>query len=332
MKRSVGVTAAAVVLLLGSALLALVFIVSLATAILPSRISPQISQPGPVSATASTAVGTVFSLLLAGWGIVTAVGILRLRPWARISLMVVSIMAIFVNSMGIVTMFTLLPAMAGPLDPRTLLISRVMMLGIFGIPGTIAAWWLVLFTRPRVKQQFAAEASDVEQAVAPIELLPARSRQTRPVSITVISVVLMAAAGGLGLMIPIYRLVWPIGFPALILGIRVTGYEAVLFYVAFGLLEVALGLGLWWMKPWAWAGTIAFCVFSLVNGAAMALRPATLVQMIAEINAANGVPPSFALPPAFFQAMFVLAVAPVLVALCFLLRNKPAFRPSPAAL
>jgi len=60
------------------------------------------------------------------------------------------------------------------------------------------------------------------------------------------------------------------------------------------------------MKPWA-GGTIAFCVFSIFNDTAMALRPGTLSQTVGAINAACAVTPSFALPPAFFQILLVLA-------------------------
>ena len=102
-----------------------------------------------------------------------------------------------------------------------------MMLAIFGVPGTIATWWLVVFTRPRVKHQFTTEANGMEQAAAPMEVLPTHSTQTRPVSVAVISLLLMAAADGLGMMIPLHRFVWSIGLPALILGIKLIGYKAV---------------------------------------------------------------------------------------------------------
>src|SRR6266478_318150 len=94
-------------------------------------------------------------LLLCGL-FLSAVGIqvIRLRNWARISLLVIAGLMLFFGVMGIAVIFVTL-FVSTPADPR---VSRALLAAIlaliYGIPTAISAWWLILFTRSSVVAQF----------------------------------------------------------------------------------------------------------------------------------------------------------------------------------
>jgi hypothetical protein len=325
MKRTASVTAAAVVLLIGSAIFVLIAIMAVVVAVfMPSSASPNIGPPGAPSQTGLIVLGGVFYLALAGWGLATAAGILRLRPWARISILIMSALAIFVCLIPLLTV-SLLPPMPGLHDATAILIVRLVMFGILGLPGAIAVWWLILFTRRRVKQQFASEPTGAAPDAPAI-----RPSRERPVSITVIAIVLLAGPLAL-LFLLVGHFVGPLGMPAWILGVEVDGDKAALFYVTLGLIELALGLGLWWMKPWARTGSVALCLFSIANSGGAVLRADALTRRLAAMFAAIGVPTTLPAGSAFFRLGIALGVVPFLVALWFLVRRKAAFATFPGA-
>jgi hypothetical protein len=325
MKRSSSVTAAAVVLLLGSAILILIAIVTaFAMVLLRSRPSLPIGPAAAAHESGFLVVTALFYLALAGWGVATAVGTLRLRSWARISILVMSVIATIGCLGALLMLLIVLPSIPGPQDAQSVLIIRVITFGTLGVPGAVAIWWLLLFTRPRVKKQFEREPTGAASYLAQVPF-----RRARPISITVISIMLLWAVPGLLLMTLTNRFFWPSGFPAWILGAEVTGHKAMLVYVGLGLIEAALGLGLWRMKPWARTGTIAFCVFSLVNAGVMALRPETFTRTLAAFYAANRVtiPEPVQIPAVVFEVALAFGAVLILLAVWFLVRHKAAFGP-----
>ena len=93
MKRSAGVTAAAVVALMGSVCVSILGVSSLFGLIIASRKGiPETALPqqGPNPLVASMGLGILFDIGLATWGLSTAVGLLRLKPWSRISVLIFS--------------------------------------------------------------------------------------------------------------------------------------------------------------------------------------------------------------------------------------------------
>jgi hypothetical protein len=147
MERSGGVTAAGVVLLVGSTILLLI---ALATAFA----IPYIASKAPAAQYTPGAfvAATIFYLALAGWGVGTAVGLFRLRPWARISILSMSVLALVIGIISAVSVFILLPHMPDQQGAHTMAAVRGILVASFGFPMAIAAWWLVLFLRPGVRQ------------------------------------------------------------------------------------------------------------------------------------------------------------------------------------
>jgi|HubBroStandDraft_1064217.scaffolds.fasta_scaffold659774_2 membrane protease YdiL (CAAX protease family) len=86
MKRSAGVTAAAIVAMLGSAFTLFMAVVT-GLGLVLVRYLPQRNGIAPMGAVA--ALGPIlFYLALGGCGFATALGILKLRPWSRISMII----------------------------------------------------------------------------------------------------------------------------------------------------------------------------------------------------------------------------------------------------
>jgi hypothetical protein len=94
-----------------------------------------------------------WTLLLAGWGLATGIGLLRAWRWARISALIFSGLLSLFGVLGIVA-FLLMPG--GDVSRWTLMILRTTSTLLFLIPITIGLRWLFFFRRNEVKAYFQA--------------------------------------------------------------------------------------------------------------------------------------------------------------------------------
>jgi len=97
-------------------------------------------------------------LVFSVFGIATGIGLLYLRNWARISVLIWSGLLVFFGTIGIpvayLTSFSPTPN-APALPPESMQVVRWILLVICGLPLLIGGWWLVLFNRKSVKAHFA---------------------------------------------------------------------------------------------------------------------------------------------------------------------------------
>ena len=97
-----------------------------------------------------------FFFLAALFVAVAGVGVLRLRRWARMALLVVAAFLLLFAAMGmVVILFTLFVAPPDPAVSRGTLAAVLAF--IYGLPLLVAIWWLALFTRRAVRMQFENE-------------------------------------------------------------------------------------------------------------------------------------------------------------------------------
>ncbi len=92
-RRPVGIVLSAMALGLAALVLVLLAFAGIGTALLGSHGGTASGTPSPVTPAVAAGVMLVFALLyggLAAWAIATLVGLLRMRPWARISTMVIA--------------------------------------------------------------------------------------------------------------------------------------------------------------------------------------------------------------------------------------------------
>ena len=139
MKKPFGVTASAIVALLGSLLmLGLCVVLCLVLVLSPGR--------GPMPP--ETKLGMVLGLgifgFLGAWGTATAIGLLRLRNWGRVSIL---IFATLLALTGVVAAPAILLIPAPPTAPPNFNAIRAGMAVFYGVLGALGALWLYYFSR-----------------------------------------------------------------------------------------------------------------------------------------------------------------------------------------
>src|SRR6266478_2117483 len=170
------VIAAGVVAILASLVTILIAVAAIAGV---SLMPPAGSSPPIPQSVKSTAVAMmVFLAGLAIFGIFTSVGVLHLKNWARVSILIWgAVMAAFSGLALPFAAFMPMPE-APAQSPVALPFVRTLLLIVYGIPFLIGVWWLLLFNQRAIKEQFLAPALGDGQLAA-----PARPRCPLPLAI-----------------------------------------------------------------------------------------------------------------------------------------------------
>jgi len=167
MKRPAGVTVSAVIL---AVLSLLQIVLGLGMALLGSltheKGSPAAALPGWI-AIIMYELCALF-LLIAAWGIATAIGLHRLRRWARYSTLIigglVAVCGLLMAAGGLIALFapqlTAAGAATGSIHSAQFLVRAVfgIMELLYLAVAAIGIWWLVYFNRKHVRMAFAPPA------------------------------------------------------------------------------------------------------------------------------------------------------------------------------
>ncbi|HKS81900.1 MAG TPA: hypothetical protein VJR23_10390 [Candidatus Acidoferrales bacterium] len=272
MRRSVGVTISAVIVFVGCGL---VLLQALGTAFAAFALTSMQQEPsflGPI-----LIFEVIFLVGLAGWGIATGVGLIRLRNWARISMIVFSVLLVICTLVpALLFMFVPLPIPSNAKDPemmaRIMTMMRVVIEG-FGLGlAALGIWWLYFFAKQSTRAQFAGGsygAASAAPAVASglqFDVPPPMRRLGRPVSITVIAVLLIIPACFAPLSLIEMRVVFPgQQLPFMFFGIFVTGSIGVALFLALMVAQAIAGVGLLKLRPWARILAIWLEAYTLLN-------------------------------------------------------------------
>ncbi len=263
-ERSSGVTFAAAAVFLGSGLLALAFVVD----VLSREFMGQMPFGG-ASATA-TRLGliemAVFDLGFAGWGIATGAGLLRLKAWARASILVFSGLMLAGCGMGSVAMFLLpLRGREVPGGPPAAMVREVA-IAVLAVPMLIAVWWLVYFNLATVKKQFEEYATTGEYSRDDGSAKTLFLKPHRPLSITLIALMYLVSAP--------FLLIAPFtDYPLVLFGYVITGSAARVLYLLYLPVIVYAGVGLLKLKEPARLVAIALSVVHFVSTLCFAALP-----------------------------------------------------------
>lgn len=330
MKRPAGLVIAAVLLILGSLLALCATVLMVLAGVLaphlPASPSQTVPQPSWISAVMFVIAG--FGALVAAWGIVTAIGVLRFRTWARYSILVIG---------GCVAVYSLIAALSSSIflfvplplppstDPSQLPGAQMMMKVIFGsmvlsylIAAAIGVWWLFYFNSRNLRSLFAQALP----AQAQLEIRP----NPRPFLISILAVLNLAGA----VICCIYALL-PI--PAMILGFALHGWGKAAVYLLFAAASGAIGWGLWRLQEWGRRLALGMLAFGAINTIVYVVRPSLMADYTAEINRSMGIAAN-PLSPAFQSAMLAFSLClSVLFLIAFavvLIRYRSAFRSSGA--
>jgi len=321
MKRSTGVTVIAILSFVGSGL---TILVAIAMAMIRPWSRASNDLPGSPVFFKAIMVGVVlFYSFLALWGVLTGIGLLRLRNWARASVVVFSTLLILAGMGSILPAFAPLPSSPNePAGASAMVAVRVFM-GVCALLllGT-GVWWLVYFTRTRVKEQFVPPAAAVERLT--LGTLP--RQHPRPLSITIIAWLLLVGC----MLIPLN--LW-LHMPLILFTRVVTGPPAATIYcIVLTVLNLYVGVGLLRLRPMARTVGIAYFVFAFVNGAVFYFAPGGHTRMSALMNVAlsmlSWVPRqdvAWQLDAPYWVIYAAIGQATVLVPLYFLITRQRAF-------
>ena len=322
MKRPAGITIGAVLVFVGSAitlfagaLMALSFIVATPNGNLPH---------GFLYIATFLVLGAV---LFGAWGIASGVGLLNLREWSRISVIVFSILLLALSVPGFLMMF-LVKLPVPPNSPDLQLTERVMAItrlagaGVYALLTVLAVMGLLYFNSKAVKSEFGARRGMPSAVNFEAATRPGPYSGGRPLSITIIAGLM--ALGTLSL--PLYLAVFQ--FPMMFLGFYFTGAVAFLIIFALAAIQGTTAYGLWHLQPWGRNLAIYYFNFAIFNSIISVILPGAqtryenaLATMQSQVSL-----PSPATPMHFpMWLSLVFALPYIAVQLWFLIASKPAF-------
>jgi hypothetical protein len=362
--RSAGTTVVAILQIIGSCLLLLLaafmaFAMIMAT---PPSNNPQLPR---MYFTMMRIVLPLFYAVPAVWGIITAVGLLQLKNWARISTIVISILLIVFGAFGILTsmVFFLKPPPTNGVDPKMFTIIGAVT-AIFSVAQIgIGIWWMVFFNRASVKAQFQlplfpfpqpghsglpydinmpysatppppgltpspGAAAPTDAAPPPTPPIAAQQRPTRPLSISIIGWFLVAGC----LFVPFSVI---LRAPTILFTATLTGWPAVFLLLVFGALHLYIGIALLKMKPSGRLVGMAYYIFALLNTAVFCFAPGRSARIARLLDAERSMFPWMRSAQTnspftgditlFLVVGAIFGIAFCLVLLYFLAAAKPAF-------
>ncbi len=208
----------------------------------------------------------IFLLLCALFVIVVGIQVIRLRNWARISLLTTAGLMLFFGLMGIVVIFVTL-FISTPADPRVSqgFLAAILAV-IYGLPTAVSIWWLILFTRRSVAAQFHASAA-LEPPRSPSDMAVFNNPEC-PLAIRIAGWYL----GSFVIVIPFIPFL-PNSIPAAYFGHMYFGPAAIAIYILnFALISIP-GIGLLLLKRWSYPLTIASQLLASANAICTTLSP-----------------------------------------------------------
>ena len=233
-------------------------IVSLSTLQLPNATA------GPPFVKSVTLASMVIGCGIAIFGIITCAGVLRLKNWARISLLVWASVMTFFSGLAILFM-AFVPFPAGPANsPVDSGVVRAIGMFAYGVPLLIGIWWLVLFNQRSVKEQFlSGDASGTEAASSALQAprCPLPLAALAWISIVCMPVSLLFVAT---LHLPVMMILFGHIFHGTLGAI-------LLFSSAF--LNLLGAIGLLKLQRWSYPLTLGLYFFWMVSGTVSVLSP-----------------------------------------------------------
>jgi hypothetical protein len=335
MPRSAGVTVSAVVVIVGSAFTILSGAVMLIGALFVSKFSPTASVPANMGLI--VVVEAVMFFGFGGWGLASGIGLIGLRRWARISVLVFAGLLVLCSLPAAVMMAVIpLPAINDANVPANFAsIMRVGMALFYAAFAALGGLWLYFFNKERVKSQFQSRRPTTETSAAqlpwgtPLAASGARHRG-RPVSVTIIGWFMIVGSVLAPLILLFDSAVFSgVQMPVYFLGLYFSGRSAYIVLAVWLAAQMAAGVGLLKLKNWALFTAIGLQCLAAVNLAMLITIPEsrTRFQQIMDTMMASMNPHIPHTTPFAFPVWIGLAssIPVVFVVLWFLITRRQAF-------
>jgi hypothetical protein len=333
MKRSTGVTVIVILSLIGS-----VFTFGMGILMLVVMIVAPAPRSGPFPGSpivfkSMLLLASLVYLLPAGWGIVTGIGLWRLKNWARISIIVFSVLLILMGVFsGLMMLVVPIPSTSNnAVDPSIMTGIRISMGAFMLSLAGIGIWWLVFFNRSKVKEQFG-QLSPAMADGTPLQNDPGPDK--RPLSITIVAWFLLVGC----LFIPVNL---GLRAPAILFTKLLTGSPAVLFYLSFAIAQLCIGVGLLRLRPTARVAAVIYFVFGSVNAAVFYLSPGGHARMLSLMESERAMfpwtrtlpnQPEFLFGTPFLVMAGIVGLIAAAIPLYFLITRKVAYEKAAADL
>jgi hypothetical protein len=262
-KPSAGVIASAIIALLGSVI---AILVGGLMALSGLALSTSAAVPSPDRPLPSIAVIALMASVEVGFGlcgIASAVGLVRLKNWARQCFVVFGGLLAFLSFASASGLLfaaiappPILPPNVSPGLFRTIILGFTV---VSVICFAIAIWWLVYFNRASVKAQFGADAV---------------AAQPRPFPLTVSIIAWIFIVGGV--MTAVQML---FSYPLLIFGIVLRGWAAGLALALFAAISLSAGIGLLKKRVEAYSLAVGYSAFGILNVVSYLVIPGSFARM-----------------------------------------------------
>jgi hypothetical protein len=308
-KPSVAVLISGILAILGSAFAILAIAFSLmALYLLP------LPATAPVMPSYVKSIGTVSMLIFLGiavFGVFTGIGLIRLRNWARISVLIFSGLTVFFGGGALffllATPFPVNPT-GPPVDPGAL---KAIVLLVYGLPVLICIWWLALFNLKGTKAQFAGR---------PSETSPGISQPACPLPVQIIAVFFLFSLLSV-IVIPLLRL--PI--PVVMFGHALYGLAGKTLFVLTGIFLGIGAIGLLKLKKWSYPLVLGIQGFWLLSGAVSVFSPTfpgLMQEMLSQMHFPENVPFPYSMRQFQFFSSFGLLFSVLIIAILLFYRRR----------
>ena len=327
MQRPAGITISAVIVLIGSGLALL----SAALMILVFAVMPA-AESTPAFTRGAGLIMSIFMLGFAAWGIASAVNLLHLREWARISMIVFSGLLLVMGVPGLLMMLVMpLPTPPTPAVPsgaamppmeHLMTAVRVGMAIFYALLALLGGYWMYFFNTRPIKEHFrAAGATTNASTWAPAALAPTElpGAPKRPVSITIIAYLTLVGA----CMFPILNI---LHLPLTFLGFFFSGGKAALIVSGYMAVQLLMAYGLLKLEKWGRSLAIYYFNFAIFNSIISVILPgaqARYEEATTAMQNSMGLPPSPFQLPIWFSLVFSLPM--IAIQLWFVVTRRQAF-------
>jgi hypothetical protein len=281
-QRSASVMASGVIAILGSVVTAIGILIGLMGFLLSTAYpNPAAAMPGIREMTMAM---LVVSFAIAIWGAFSGVGLIRLRNWARISVLVWAGVTAPICLL-VIAMMSFIPLPTPPDSPITTTVIRLVVAIFYGAPLAVAVWWLILFTRPKIAGQFRPSRAGAGGSGDPFSALPAMPADgyAAPASYAT-STPLPAARPGIPVPIIVLAcfflmsalsifFIFFMHIPAMVFGHAFTGLTGSVVYATWCVLYAIAGAGILKRISWAYSVAIALQILGIVSAIMTLLSP-----------------------------------------------------------
>jgi hypothetical protein len=184
------------------------------------------------------------------------VGVMRLRRWARLAMLIIAGCLLFFGFVGVaLILFTIFVTPADAAVSKAVMV--VVLSFIYGIPAAVGLWWLLLFSRPSVRMQFESTAAPAGSAVPSPSVF---NNPRCPLAVRIVGWYLASFV----LVIPFLPFL-PNYLPAYCFGRLYRGPAATALLILHFLLLAVPGIGLLLLKRWSYPVVIASQVLLCIN-------------------------------------------------------------------